>query len=151
TSIFVTHDQEEAIEVADRIVLMNRGQVEQVGTPEEVYNHPATPFVYSFLGSVNLFHGRVEGEHLQVNGGETVHHKHPEFNAGAEVYAFARPHELEISTDPEGSTGVLAEVDRVLSFGNSARVELEGVNGASGQHFEVTLSKDQAMTLNLQR
>ncbi|MFM8465468.1 MAG: sulfate/molybdate ABC transporter ATP-binding protein, partial [Burkholderiaceae bacterium] len=59
TSIFVTHDQEEALEVADRVVLMNHGKVEQVGAPDEVYNHPASPFVYGFLGNVNLFHGRV--------------------------------------------------------------------------------------------
>ena len=60
TSVFVTHDQEEALEVADRVVLMNEGCVEQVGTPEEVYHHPANAFVYNFLGNVNLFHARVE-------------------------------------------------------------------------------------------
>ena len=60
TSVFVTHDQEEALEVADRVVVMNQGRVEQVGTPHEVYEHPATPFVYDFLGDVNLFHGRIE-------------------------------------------------------------------------------------------
>ena len=59
TSIFVTHDQEEALEVSDKVVLMNKGRVEQTGTPDAVYNHPATPFVYGFLGNVNLFHGRV--------------------------------------------------------------------------------------------
>ena len=59
TSIFVTHDQEEALEVADRIVLMNQGQVEQIGAPQHVYDQPASPFVYGFLGNVNLFHGRV--------------------------------------------------------------------------------------------
>jgi len=63
TSVFVTHDQEEALEVADRIVVMNEGHVEQTGTSEEVYDQPANPFVYNFLGSVNLFHGRVhEGQ-----------------------------------------------------------------------------------------
>jgi sulfate transport system ATP-binding protein len=60
TSIFVTHDQEEALEVADQVVLMNKGNVEQIGAPDEVYNHPASPFVYGFLGNVNLFHGRVQ-------------------------------------------------------------------------------------------
>ena len=59
TSIFVTHDQEEALEVADQVVLMNKGHVEQLGTPDQVYNAPASPFVYGFLGNVNLFHGRV--------------------------------------------------------------------------------------------
>mgnify|MGYP003693690865 CR=1 FL=1 len=58
TSVFVTHDQEEAMEVADRIVVMNHGRIEQDGPPDEVYDHPATPFVLQFLGDVNLFHGR---------------------------------------------------------------------------------------------
>ena len=58
TSIFVTHDQEEAFEVADRVVVMNKGRIEQVGTPQEVFDHPATPFVMDFLGNVNVFHGR---------------------------------------------------------------------------------------------
>src|SRR6185295_11923309 len=61
TSVFVTHDQEEALEVADRVVVMNNGKIEQIGTPEEVYARPATPFVYKFLGNVNLFRGRVSG------------------------------------------------------------------------------------------
>src|SRR5690606_4147736 len=91
TSIFVTHDQEEALEVADRVVLMNQGRVEQVGTPEEVYSHPATPFVYGFLGSVNLFHGRIDADTLRV-GDDAVPHTQGEFAHGAEVYAFARPH-----------------------------------------------------------
>ena len=60
TSVFVTHDQEEALELADRVVIMNHGRIEQDGTPEEVFEHPATPFVMNFLGSVNMFHGRLE-------------------------------------------------------------------------------------------
>lgn len=60
TSIFVTHDQEEAMEVADKIVVLNKGQIEQIGTPDEIYNNPASPFVYDFIGQVNLFHSRVD-------------------------------------------------------------------------------------------
>ena len=67
TSIFVTHDQEEALEVADRVVLMNSGRVEQVGSPQQVWDNPANPFVYGFLGDVNLFHGRA---HRQSSGFE---------------------------------------------------------------------------------
>ncbi len=69
TSLFVTHDQEEALEVADEIVIFNKGKVEQVGTPDEVYNKPANPFVFGFLGHVNIFHGRMEGGRAQLAGG----------------------------------------------------------------------------------
>src|SRR5205823_7877033 len=59
TSVFVTHDQEEAFEVADRVVIMNRGRIEQTGTPEEIFDKPASPFVMDCLGNVNVFHGVV--------------------------------------------------------------------------------------------
>ncbi len=71
TFVFVTHDQEEALEVADRVVLMNQGRIEQVGSPQEVWDHPASPFVYGFLGDVNLFHGRA---HEGVLAAEVVVH-----------------------------------------------------------------------------
>ena len=70
TSVFVTHDQEEALEVADRIAVMNKGRIEQLGTPEEVYEHPANPFVYNFLGNVNLFHGRMDEGRLKIGDGD---------------------------------------------------------------------------------
>ncbi|MBE0482095.1 MAG: sulfate ABC transporter ATP-binding protein [Bacterioplanes sp.] len=150
TSIFVTHDQEEALEVADRVVLMDHGKVEQVGTPEEVYNHPATPFVYGFLGSVNLFHGRIEQDSLRV-GDDELPHQQQDLPAGADVFAFARPHELDIITDPNATDGIAAIVDRILSFGNTARVELDGANGASGQHFEVVVPVVELQNLQLVR
>ena len=149
TSIFVTHDQEEALEVADRVVLMNRGRIEQIGTPEQVYNQPATPFVYGFLGSVNLFHGRVDEHGLQV-GDATVPHADHGFTRGAEVFAFARPHELDIVTDPQATDGLGARVVRVLSFGVSSRVELDGSGSSEGQHFEVELPQEQIQKLALQ-
>lgn len=147
TSIFVTHDQEEALEVADRVVLMDHGHVEQIGTPEEVYAHPATPFVYSFLGSVNLFHGRIDQQHLAV-GDERLPHD-SQFTHGEEVFAFARPHELQIDTNIL-SEGVRAKVVRVLAFGLSARVELDGVDSSTERHFEVEISQERARELNLQ-
>ncbi len=149
TSIFVTHDQEEALEVADRVVLMDHGHVEQVGTPEQVYNQPATPFVYGFLGSVNLFHGRIDDGGLKV-GEATVPDVASDFANGSEVFAFARPHELDIITDPAATSGLGAKVVRVLSFGVSSRVELDGSGSAEGQHFEVELAQQDVHKLALQ-
>jgi len=148
TSIFVTHDQEEALEVADRVVLMDHGKVEQIGTPEEVYRHPATPFVYGFLGSVNFFHGRVDGESVLV-GEDTLQHEAHDFEHGAEVVAFARPHELEIDTNPASTAGISARINRILAFGVTARVELDGINGSTGQHFEVEITRERVLELAL--
>ena len=148
TSIFVTHDQEEALDVADRVVLMNQGAVEQIGTPEEVYRRPATPFVYGFLGAVNLFHGRVDGEGLRV-GDARLPQQAGGFGEGTEVLAFARPHELDIVVDADASAGIAARVSRVLAFGITARVELDGVNGARGQHFEVEITRERVERLGL--
>ncbi|MCE1169761.1 MAG: sulfate ABC transporter ATP-binding protein [Azovibrio sp.] len=146
TSIFVTHDQEEALEVADRVVLMDHGHVEQIGTPEEVYRHPATPFVYGFLGAVNHFHGRAEDGQVRV-GEDLLHRGQDELalklDQGAPVVAFARPHELDILPGEAGNLGVAAKISRILAFGVTARIELDGVNGSSGQHFEVELTREQ--------
>lgn len=151
TSIFVTHDQEEALEVADRVVLMNRGRIEQMGTPDQVYDCPASPFVYGFLGAVNIFHGRVEGEHVRV-GQDRLPHNGINAEHGTPVIGFARPHELDIVTDLSAPNGVDAQVRRVLTFGGSIRVELDAVGdglpaGASG-HYEVILSRERALSLS---
>jgi sulfate transport system ATP-binding protein len=144
TSIFVTHDQEEALEVADRVVLMDHGRVEQIGTPQEVYEHPATPFVYGFLGAVNRFEGRTSEGLLHV-GEHTLSHGQV-LASGSQVQAYARPHELQIILDPQAQ-GIAARVERVLSFGAASRVEL---TGPDGQPLEAELSREEALALNLQ-
>ncbi|GHU24802.1 sulfate/thiosulfate import ATP-binding protein CysA [Betaproteobacteria bacterium] len=152
TSIFVTHDQEEALEVADQVVLMNRGHIEQIGAPEEVWHRPATPFVYSFLGSVNLFHGCVAGAGVQV-GNEILPHQRGEVAEGAQVVAFARPHELDIVPDATGTaegTGLSARVTRIAAYGITTRVELDSLDEATPeQHFEVELTRERAAELGL--
>lgn len=152
TSIFVTHDQEEALEVADEVVLMNQGKVEQVGTPDQVYDHPATPFVYSFLGSVNLFHGRVDGDVVHVGPHQLTHSGSTAID-GSSVVAFVRPHELSISTDA-ASQGVHAVVERILSIGAFTRIELIGLD-ASGHkndhNYEVEMLRSELSGLGIRQ
>ena len=153
TSIFVTHDQDEALEVADRIVLMNKGRVEQTGSTQEVYEAPATAFAYSFLGAVNRFSGRIEGSSLRV-GADAVPVAASAAGPGEQVVAFARPHELDIVVDGKDvRQGLSAKVNRVLLSGATARVELTGIVGSNGhaepQHFEVELTREQLADLGL--
>jgi len=98
TSIFVTHDQEEALEVADRVVLMNSGSVEQIGSPQEVWDHPASPFVYGFLGDVNLFHGRAHQGQMLIGGDSAVSLNSPEHQnvQDSKAFAYVRPHDIEV-------------------------------------------------------
>jgi sulfate transport system ATP-binding protein len=130
TSLFVTHDQEEALEVADNVVLMNRGQVEQVGSPDAVYNTPATPFVYGFLGNVNLFHGRLEegegGSVLHVGDSAiTVPSGGVDSSRADQAVAFVRPHEIDLERYAPGAEGIPVTLRRALTLGAVAQLELE--------------------------
>ena len=142
TSIFVTHDVEEAMEVAGRVVVMDHGRVVQTGTPEEVYAHPATPFVCAFLGSVNRFPARA------VAGGVAELLTGPAAGAAAPLTLFARPHELILAREP-GPSGqsVPAEVVRVQAIGALVRIELKRRD--TGQRIEAELSRERQETLQL--
>lgn len=153
TSLFVTHDQDEALEVADRVVLMNHGRVEQVGLTREVYERPASSFAYGFLGATNEFKGRVEDGYLRV-GPDRLPHSEERLAEGQSVVAFARPHEIKIvPTATALPHGVTAKVARVLMFGALARIELKGCHLANGAtdppHFEVEVTRDELNDLNL--
>jgi sulfate/thiosulfate transport system ATP-binding protein len=138
TSIFVTHDQEEALEVADRVVLMNQGKVEQIGSPSEVYDYPKTPFVYGFLGNVNRFNGYASGKFLEVGGYKLPINE--SFAKGSPFIGFARPHELDIN---QNKSGIAANVDRIHSFGLYSRIELTIDNQQEGlpAHLEVQIER----------
>ena len=123
TSIFVTHDQEEALEVADRVVVMNKGRIEQVGTPQQVWEHPASPFVYGFLGDVNLFHGRASGGQMDVGGWQIATPEHAQAQ-DAKAYAYVRPHDLAVERYTSGASGIVAELQRAIVVGPIARLEL---------------------------
>jgi sulfate/thiosulfate transport system ATP-binding protein len=128
TSLFVTHDQEEALEVADRIVVMNLGRIEQTGTPNEVFHQPANEFVMDFLGNVNLFHGRVEGNKA-VFGSMVLDHAQGSASNGKRARLFVRPHDLDIHGTPRGQPSLPAEVMRILSAGPLVKIELQGEDG----------------------
>src|SRR5208337_3226821 len=101
TTLFVTHDQEEALEVADRVAILRDGRIEQIGTPEEIYDHPASPFVYDFLGNVNLFSGRIKDGAVVIGGTEFA----ASVTAGeqdTDAIAFVRPHDVRITREPGG-------------------------------------------------
>ena len=132
TSIFVTHDQEEALEVADRVVLMNKGNIEQIGSPQDVWDHPASPFVYGFLGDVNLFHGRAhEGEMLIGADQHAIRLDSQEYGQvqDAKAFAYVRPHDLDVTRYTPGAshTGIVAKLTRAIVVGPVARLELEPV------------------------
>jgi len=137
TSVFVTHDQEEALEVADRIVVMNRGRIEQAGTPDQVYEHPANPFVLNFLGNVNLFHGR-----LQPGGGGN-------HGTDAGAVSYVRSHDIEIERDKQDSKSLQAEVKHIRKLGPAVRITLT-IEGNS-ELVEAELTRDVFRSLELQQ
>jgi sulfate transport system ATP-binding protein len=126
TSVFVTHDQEEALELADRVVVMDHGTIEQVGTPEQVYHEPASRFVYEFLGDVNVFHARLEAGPTRV---------------------WVRPHMIDVSRQPS-ARGVRARVERVHAAGPTVKVEL--VTDA-GERLQAEIPQDHQRSLALAR
>ena len=134
TSIFVTHDQEEAFEVADRVVVMNLGKIEQVGSPDDVYDHPATPFVYKFLGNVNLFHGRIDNGKAYIHSQETEH------------VVYVRPHLLDIDRHANGGNHFPARIKHINSAGPLVKVEAITEWGAL---VHVELSQERFQTLHL--
>ena len=147
TTVFVTHDQEEALELADRVVVMHRGRVEQIGTPEEVYEHPATEFVYGFLGSVNLFHGRLRDGRVRLGSTEHAAPEHAGAKDGAAV-AFVRTHEFDVATS--ASEGAFpAVVSHLRALGASVRVELASPDWP--EPIEAELSRERSDALRLRR
>ena len=132
TSIFVTHDQEEALEVADRVVVINQGKIEQEGSPQQVWDNPASPFVYGFLGDVNLFKGRAKDGQVYLDDGMQLESSEANGAVDKNAFAYVRPHELDVeryspgqNTDGQGrTTGLVVQLSRAIVVGPIARLEL---------------------------
>jgi sulfate transport system ATP-binding protein len=138
TSVFVTHDQEEALELADRVVIMNEGRVEQDGGPEDVFERPASPFVMNFLGNVNIFHGRVEQGRALLGAISVDYPEHvaPDSRPAA---GYARPHELELTRTDAGGGGLWASLSATNLAGAIVRLELKDEDG---RVLQVELARD---------
>ena len=141
TTVLVTHDQEEALEVADRVAILNHGALEQFGSSQQIYDHPVSPFVYNFLGNVNLFHGRLLADLFPATE-DTAEGR------DAAAIGFVRPHEFELShTLPEDRRAVLATVERVHAAGPQVRLEVK--IGGRENLVAVDISKSRFQELEL--
>ena len=147
TSVLVTHDQEEALEVADRVVIMNQGRIEQIGTPNEVFHNPASEFVMTFLGNVNLFHGRVESGQTVIGKVSVGQRQDASVPDGQAARVFVRPHELEIERHPMNGDSVPSRITRIQSAGSIVRVEL---TSEQGQAMTVETTHDRYRELAVQ-
>ena len=146
TSVFVTHDQEEAFEVADHVVVMNKGRIEQAGAPHEVFDHPANPFVMDFLGNVNVFHGRIHDGRLQL--GDVLFDVPQHANQdGAEAKVYIRPHELDVQRHRNGHPALAVKVVRVHRAGAVARVAVESAEFGLALNVEMTPERYTELSL----
>jgi sulfate transport system ATP-binding protein len=138
TTVFVTHDQEEALEIADEVVIMNQAKIEQVGTPQQVYDRPASPFVYQFLGNVNVLPASAltsagapaSPTALQSNG-----------------HVYVRPHDIEVIPHEHGGTGIAAVLRYIHAAGPQARLTLEQVE--TREIVEAEISRAELLRLEL--
>lgn len=146
TSIFVTHDQEEAMEVADKIVVLNQGRIEQIGTPESVYNNPASPFVFDFIGQVNVFHSRVDNGWAHIGDYKLAAPEHTDIHNQSAI-AYVRPHDIELSAQPSDGA-IAAQIRHVSTAGAVLRIELQHSLGDQPLHVE--LPRAQQRLLNLE-
>jgi sulfate/thiosulfate transport system ATP-binding protein len=146
TTVFVTHDQEEAFEVADRVVVMRSGHIEQAGTPQEVFDHPATPFVMDFLGNVNVFHGRVENGMAMLGALNIAYPEYPHAES-RKATAYVRPHELDLARAPFGTSSLEARVMQLNPAGSVAKVRV--FSEEFGLALNVDLNLERYSELNL--
>ncbi|MCC5885678.1 MAG: sulfate ABC transporter ATP-binding protein [Gammaproteobacteria bacterium] len=142
TSVFVTHDQEEAMEVSDRVVVMNRGRIEQLGAPAEIYDHPANPFVYEFIGQVNKLAGRISNGAVEF-GGIRANLGIPDLADAESVITYVRPHEIDVRPGQEAAEGWLpATVETSSVAGPTLRLDTRLT--ATGEEVHVEIRRGHA-------
>lgn len=147
TSIFVTHDQEEALDVANRVIVMNNGKIEQIGTPDEVYEHPSSPFVYDFLGNVNLFKGRLHNGKLK-QGQFEINVSVDSESTREDAVGYVRPHDIQIEKEQVDNESVAAKIVYIHRVGPIVQIELKRED--IDEYLEAELTKDHFHELNLE-
>lgn len=147
TTLFVTHDQEEAFEVADHVVVMNKGRIEQEGSPAEVFEHPANAFVMDFLGDVNVYDGHVHRGRAVVSGTELAC---PDYLSDEKLAAtvYVRPHEITIDRRRNGTPGFEARVLHLHRIGARARIELRSLESDLLINAEIAGERLSELALN---
>jgi sulfate transport system ATP-binding protein len=146
TSVFVTHDQEEALEVADRIVVMKQGQIEQIGSPQEVYDHPASPFVYQFLGNVNLLQAQVNNGLAKIGEVEFTVDNH-RITQDTSASVFVRPHDIEVLRHGDVKTSFIGTINYINAAGSIVRIEV--TRHDTNTMLDVEVTREHFKTLNL--
>ena len=147
TSVFVTHDQEEALELADRVVVMNTGRVEQVGTPEDVYDNPANPFVLDFLGSVNIFHGRNQSDAIHTNDRD-ISSQALDARSYSAQKAYVRPHDIEIIKIP-AKDAIPVKVFHITPVGPVVKIQLMRPDTHEVVDAEITRQTHESLNLSV--
>jgi len=151
TTVMVTHDQEEALSMADRIVVMNQGAIDQVGTPLEVYREPATPFVADFVGKVNMLAGTVEAPGRLRIGAHSFACAASNGAAGKSVRAYLRPEDIVARPIPAGDPNVLdARIEKIEFLGSYCLVRV-AAQGLEGQPLTVYLSLNYLSEMSLEQ
>jgi len=148
TSVFVTHDQEEAFEVADLVVVMNQGKIEQIGSPDAIFAHPANAFVMGFLGNVNVFHGRVQNGRAEVGGFEVPFPEHPH-DEPQQATAYVRPHELDVDRVSHGPESLPARVLRIARSGPLVKLSLMAFDEQIPLEVELDHQRDHHLELKV--
>jgi sulfate/thiosulfate transport system ATP-binding protein len=150
TTVLVTHDQEEAMELADTLVVMNEGRIEQLGNPSAIYDHPVSPFVARFVGGANVLSGRVENGRATVGSLAGIIPAPPGASDGVKLRAFVRPHEVKLSKAPEPAAErepvSMARVERLAFVGAYVKVTLRLPEGGT---MNVEIGKDEHAALGI--
>jgi len=145
TSLFVTHDQQEAAEVADQVIVLRQGRIEQMGTPHSLYDHPATPFVAEFLGSVNVLRGSSKAGIAEFEGGLVLPIGHDRPDGPVAVYL--RPHDVDVDRRRNGRSSWAGRVRRVVPLGAVVTLQVELTDGVGEVRVEITRERQSELQL----